>query len=621
MYCSFYGIQEKPFSITPDPKFLYLGATHKEAFAHLVYGIRERGGFIAITGEIGTGKTTLCRALLAHLDPDTLVAFIFNPTLLAIELLKSINEDFGISSQGGTRKDLIDELNRFLLQKRQEGKNTVLIIDECQNLDLEVLEHIRLLSNLETDTEKLLQIILIGQPEFRTILAQPRLHQLNQRVTVRYHLQPLSREETSAYVRHRLSVVGAEDKIAFTPQALNKIYRYTGGIPRLINVLCDRCLLAGYTLGKREIDVAIVDRANREVSLSLTSGRAHPFARFLRRGLLPGALLAAFLLLVGYGVHLFTSGTALRGSLPLSLEPGLELGAAVEDLAVTPEPTVISDPPPAADAASFPPDGEEEGKADAMVAPVLQEALESAGTGGTPAASGSVALPAEAPGPEADGQLEESWIRSLREKDVLASRREALAAILARWNLLPDSVSAGQKVLALDIYEAARTVGLHCARFQGNLSRIRALNVPMILEIRVGGSPGRRFLALLGLAESTARIAPALEDGSDQIPAGLLEKHWFGNAYVFWKDEVSGEMYLMEGMEGHSVAWLQACLKRLGYLDAKPTGVFDLATAHALRAFQAEHDLEEDGILGPQTRILLIQSLKDANMPALSGTS
>ena len=255
MYCSYYGISEKPFSITPDPKYLYLGRTHKEAFAHLVYGIRERGGFIVITGEIGTGKTTLCRSLLNHLDADTLVAFIFNPTLSALELLKSINEDFGIRSQAGSQKELIDELNRFLLEKRQDGKNMVLIIDEAQNLDMEVLEHIRLLSNLETDTEKMLQIILIGQPEFRRMLEAPKLLQLNQRVTVRYHLSPLTREETAAYIHHRLSVAGAEDKVRFSPGAVKRIFHYTKGVPRLINVLCDRALLAGLRLLGASTDI------------------------------------------------------------------------------------------------------------------------------------------------------------------------------------------------------------------------------------------------------------------------------------------------------------------------------------------------------------------------------
>ena len=266
MYCSFYGITEKPFSITPDPKFLYLGKTHKEAFAHLLYGIRERGGFIVVTGEIGAGKTTLCRGLLSHLDEDTLVAFIFNPTLSALELLKSINEDFGIASEATTKKELIDELNQFLLEKRKEGKNTVLIIDESQSLDGEVLEQIRLLSNLETETEKLLQIILIGQPEFRHILEQPRLLQLNQRVTVRYHLKALSPEETAEYIHHRLSVIDAADKVFFSPEALKKIWRSTRGVPRLINVLCDRALLAGYGRKKKHIDGPIIDQARKEVT-------------------------------------------------------------------------------------------------------------------------------------------------------------------------------------------------------------------------------------------------------------------------------------------------------------------------------------------------------------------
>ncbi len=303
MYCSFYGITEKPFSITPDPKFLYLGKTHKEAFAHLLYGIRERGGFIVVTGEIGAGKTTLCRGLLSHLDEDTLVAFIFNPTLSALELLKSINEDFGIPSKGTTKKELIDELNQFLLDKRKEGKNTVLIIDESQSLDGEVLEQVRLLSNLETETEKLLQIILIGQPEFRHILEQPRLLQLNQRVTVRYHLKALSQEETAEYIHHRLSVIDGTDKVFFTPEALKKIWRSTRGVPRLINVLCDRALLAGYGKKKKHIDGQIIDQARKEVTGRSAWAGSSNFFRTVRSGLVPASLLGIFLVLLVIGLR------------------------------------------------------------------------------------------------------------------------------------------------------------------------------------------------------------------------------------------------------------------------------------------------------------------------------
>jgi len=313
MYCSFYKIEEKPFSITPDPKFLYFGKTHKEAYAHLLYGIRERGGFIVVTGEIGSGKTTLCRALLTNLDQDTLVAFIFNPTLSATELLKSINEDFGIPSQGNTKKELIDELNQFLLQMREEGKNPVLIIDEVQNLDREVLEQIRLLSNLETDTEKLLQIILIGQPEFRDILEQPQLLQLNQRITVRYHLKALSQDETIAYIGHRLSVVGAEEQVFFTHRAFEKIYRHTKGIPRLINVLCDRALLAGYSMKTNHISRNIIQQAYKEVAGEGAKARFPLARRLFAKNALPVYALILLVAIIILGFPLLRSKGYLSG--------------------------------------------------------------------------------------------------------------------------------------------------------------------------------------------------------------------------------------------------------------------------------------------------------------------
>ena len=615
MYCAFYGIQEKPFSITPDPKFLFLGATHKEAFAHLVYGIRERGGFITITGEIGTGKTTLCRALLSHLDPNTLVAFILNPTLSAIELLKSINEDFGIPSGGNTRKDLIDELNRFLLEKRKGGKNTVLIIDEAQNLDREVLEHIRLLSNLETDTEKLLQIVLIGQPEFRKILAQPSLQQLNQRVTVRYHLQPLSREETSAYIRHRLSVVGAEDRIRFTDQALKKIYRHTEGVPRLINVLCDRCLLAGYSLGKKEIDGAIVDRSRREVACDEEPGGVWSWIRLLRRGLLPGFLLAATVILAVYGMYAITvdrpgamTPRAERRSLELNRKSGRG-GPFSHPLRErkTPSAAVKETVRLGADKPS---DSQAE-TTDA--APALD-----AGSAQTAEAA---PLPPEKPQKIVDASMEEILVLSLAERTILQTRKQALAAVLARWDLLPGDPKARERVLSLDIYQAANVLGLQCARFQGNMDRIRSLNVPVVLEMRVGQNPEKRFVAILGMDETKAKIDPPLRDGSEVVPAELLEKFWSGTAYVLWRDPVGGEVFLREGMRGTTVLWLQNSLRELGFYDGKATGTFDPATGRAVRAFQAGHHLEEDGILGPQTRILLYHRLKASEMPHLSGSS
>jgi len=254
MYEEFYGLKEKPFNLTPDPRFFFLSENHRGAFEHLLYGIKEREGFILITGEVGAGKTTLCRALLNKIEPDgTDTALILNPMFSGQELLQCILSDFGIQTEASTKKELLDSLNQFLLRQQIANRNSVLIIDEAQNLPLQVLEEVRILSNLETEKEKLLQIILMGQVELKEKLALPRLRQLNQRISIRYHLQPLERAEVSRYIQHRLTVAGSSGDIHFTSRALQEIYHYSQGIPRLINLASDRALLAGYAEQSREI--------------------------------------------------------------------------------------------------------------------------------------------------------------------------------------------------------------------------------------------------------------------------------------------------------------------------------------------------------------------------------
>jgi len=260
MYESFFGLKEPPFNVTPDPRFIYLSRHHLEALSILLYGIESRRGFIEITGEIGAGKTTLCRTLLKEIEGKIHSAFIFNPRLSELELLQAIVEDMGIHPNGKRRKDYFDSLNRFLLQELDKGTNAVLIIDEAQNLTPRALEQVRLLSNLETTREKLLQIILVGQPELRSLLARPDLAQLRQRITIRYHLPSLSRDETERYLIHRLRVAGSEKRF-FTPAAVDLIYERSGGIPRLINVLADRALLAGFEKESRLVEAAFVEEA------------------------------------------------------------------------------------------------------------------------------------------------------------------------------------------------------------------------------------------------------------------------------------------------------------------------------------------------------------------------
>ena len=267
MYLAFFGIAEKPFAITPDPRYLYLGRQHADALAHLVYGINDAGGFIQLTGEVGTGKTTTIRSLLARAPKNAEIALIINPRLSPLDFLQTICEELGIGvadGAAGNAKELVDQLNHYLLRAHAGGRRVVLIVDEAQNLSVEVLEQVRLLTNLETESQKLLQIILIGQPELRALLGRNDLRQLAQRITARFHLQPLSREDTLAYVRHRLRVAGATSEI-FSGAALREVHRLSGGVPRVINIICDRALLGAYTEDQHQLSPGLVRRAASEI--------------------------------------------------------------------------------------------------------------------------------------------------------------------------------------------------------------------------------------------------------------------------------------------------------------------------------------------------------------------
>jgi general secretion pathway protein A len=321
----YFGINSSPFSIAPDPHYLFLGEKHQEALAHLFYGIGNEGGFIVLTGEVGTGKTTICRTILQQMPDATDVAYIVNPRLDANELLQSICDELGLfyDTEERTNKVMLDILTKFLLASHSRGRHTLLIIDEAQNLSIDVLEQIRLLTNLETNEKKLLQLVLIGQPELADLLASRELRQLSQRVTARYHLETLNRTETGSYIAHRLKVAGFQGPL-FSSAALRSVYRYTGGVPRLINVLCERCMLGAYVSETRHIDAAVVKRADRELKDPERKGRR------LRRQLsslrswklvLPGLAL----LILGLGSYL---GTAAHQS--STLQASREIAAVAQ---------------------------------------------------------------------------------------------------------------------------------------------------------------------------------------------------------------------------------------------------------------------------------------------------
>ena len=271
MYKEFYGLREYPFNMTPDPQFLFLSNNHHVALDLLRYGIRERKGFIAITGEVGAGKTTLCRALLNSLDATTKTALVLNPCVSDSQILRVICDEFRLQPAKTTKKDLYDTINSFLLRELAANHNVALIVDEAQNLRPSVLEQIRLLSNLETEKEKLLQIVLVGQPELADLLARESLRQLKQRIALRHHVAPLTAAEVGDYIQHRLHVAGGDSRIEWAPEALTFIYSYSRGVPRLINILCDKALLAGYVADTFQIDAGIIKRAIEDTECAIAT--------------------------------------------------------------------------------------------------------------------------------------------------------------------------------------------------------------------------------------------------------------------------------------------------------------------------------------------------------------
>jgi general secretion pathway protein A len=339
MHEDYFGFTEKPFSLTPDPKYLYRSASHGSAFELLQYAIRRREGFVVITGDIGTGKTTLCRAVLDQLDRRTFTALVLNPFISEEDLLRVILQDFGVVSReeikrgrlaGVSKQELIEALNEFLLSLLPIGAGALLIIDEAQNLPLQTLEQIRILSNLETDKEKLLQVVLVGQPNLRDLLRSPALRQLDQRVSIRFELNPLSLDETAAYIGHRLTIAGGGSVVSFTPRAVSKVYRYSGGTPRLINLLCDRALLGAFGERTNRVTHTIVAAAAASLELS-RAAHAGWLTRQHRWALLAGAVAIA------------VASTALYAGISQARRPSAPATPA-QAVATT---AVVPPPPPA----------------------------------------------------------------------------------------------------------------------------------------------------------------------------------------------------------------------------------------------------------------------------------
>lgn len=558
MYTQFFHLKQSPFSIAPDPRYLFMSERHREALAHLLYGINSGGGFVLLTGEIGAGKTTVCRCFMEQIPDNCKLAYIFNPKLSVRELLLSVCDEFGIAlspQDNGAAgiKGYVDAINRYLLDSHAQSKNNVLIIDEAQNLSADVLEQLRLLTNLETSERKLLQIILIGQPELRAMLARPELEQLAQRVIARYHLGSLSEDETGNYIAHRLAVAGAAAIAPFPGKLMAQVHQLSQGVPRRINLLCDRALLGAYVENQPQVTRTILRRAAEEVFAGQGAAKAVGARRvwaYAAAGVLAGAAI---------------SGAAAWQLLPrATVQPG---GGAIAKAAASrpplparaPAPAVA--PPLAIGAAPMPP-------------------VSSAPASAEPVAAAIPAIPAVAAPPSAPA----------------ARNAPALRELAALWGL---AVPEG------DICPAAAKRNLRCLQARGGVDDLRRLDRPAMLVLH--DDPAVPTYALLtGLTDTSATLrigGKAQVLGLDALAARFDGEYLtFWRAPRSWRDEVTG------GDHGPDVDWLA---KRLAQIDGqkKPpeNQPLDAALLRRLKEFQLAQHLKADGVAGPKTFIRLNQ--------------
>ena len=596
MYAQFFGLKQEPFSIAPDPRYLFMSKRHREALAHLLYGLNGGGGFVLLSGEIGAGKTTVCRCFLEQIPKRCNVAYIFNPKLTVNELLKSVCDEFGIPYQPqgpgpATVKDYLDPLNSFLLKTHAVGQNNVLIIDEAQMLSADVLEQLRLLTNLETNERKLLQIVLIGQPELRTMLARPELEQLAQRVIARFHLKALSDAESTLYIRHRLAVAGMTRGMPFDRQAIDRIHVLARGIPRRINLLCDRAMLGAYARGTHRISREIVDKAATEVF-----GQSEPVGAG-RRQSRRLALLATGIVLVAAaafyaGYVLMPERSARRAAAaPAAASARAASSAAVSSTASAPPsaPTSASAMAPAAASplplAASNPSAAALANA-AAIAPAVTMATDAATAATTaPAvASAAASTPAAPPKFLAASDLKATF------RTVVRDEKEAWRELAPMWNL---DLGGGEPC------EAAQRHQVRCFKGASTLDFVRKLERPGIVNLR--DDSGHNVYALLtGLTAQTA----TLQMGSVTQTVSLVSfaKLWQGDFATYWRVPTGYGGSVVEGDSGPVVEHLAAQLANLAGEPA-PTGkqTMNAALRTKVARFQSAHGIKAVGTAGPTT--------------------
>jgi len=548
MYLRYFGLNEAPFSITPDPAFVFLSPRHRDALAHLLYGIGEggSGGFVQLTGEVGTGKTTLCRCMLEQIPDGTHIALLLNPLITPRELLATICEELEIDISGASDSTrlLVDRLNRYLLDAHARGERVVVVIDEAQVLSPEALEQVRLLTNLETSKEKLLQIVLLGQPELRELLQRRNLRQLAQRITARYHLSPLGPEDTHLYIGHRLQVAGAQ-RNPFKRSAMKAIYQRSKGIPRLINIIADRSLVAAYAKERADVTAAMVHEAANEVQLG---------ERQVKRLHWPWLVAtAATLTVVVLALAVFFGSRSRTDSGPAGAGPAQVSSALAENIVSQPE---------------------------------VQVPIPQAG-----ASQATDAVPVSPPAQEAATTLDAGWLRNHQQ-----GVWQGLADV---WN----DAGGAKAVRAACNGDNGR--GYACLRDQGSWSKIKRLGLPVVLVLQ-GDYPA--MLLLRGMAEDRLLVGGGGQ--ALTITREAVDSRWLGAYLVAWPQAPGWPAEVSRGDNGPAVETIVAMAARVD-VPYQGGPQFDASFELWLRGFQMRNGLEPDGIIGRRTLLYLMTASID----------
>jgi general secretion pathway protein A len=624
MYKNFFSFRERPFKLVPNPAYLFLSKSHEEVLAHLTYAVIQGDGFVEITGEVGTGKTTLCRAFLENLDNNTKAAYIFNPNLNSIQLLKAINDEFGIASDADNTKDLIDRLNSFLIAKKAQGKNVILIIDEAQNLTTDVLEQLRLLSNLETSRDKLLQIILVGQPELGEKLDSHELRQLDQRITLKCQLVPLTYKEVREYIQHRIHIASRNTGIQFSGAAYRSIYHYSRGIPRLINIVCDRALLIAFVLDRQMISGKIGKTAIRELGVR---------GDMKRRGLQNRKRIILFFFLFCTGIFvvmLFRSGFLDQNAIFSSLES--TRGDHSRSQHVTrsehlktpfspiPEPDskLVDAPDKVLDKA--PNKLMNNAQAEMPVNSPDKELIKVSEN-----AQAKVTDKIQAKAPELDEtRTVMEPVRDLggllEKLDRFYSRKAALKVALDLWGAESemdrhlDGMSDDYAFFQL----AAEQNGLLLRRINGHFNAVKKLNLPAILAFCFPGGHAPVYLALYRIDGGKITLRGGKKDISIELEPADLESYWLGIAYLPWKNFLSLKGAIPLDSPKDSIITLKMLLRDIGFNTVEISPFYDENTREAVKNVQGKYGIHMDGVVGSTTKIALYNEKNFKGIPHIS---